>query len=221
MSSEWYRWMLVEDFVANCNNYRMRTFEPGGRLEADESVICWYGIGGAYVNAGLPMYLALKRKPDNGGEIQNLVDVKSEIMLRLKIVKSTKKEKALIGNATDDAQDEVGDNANNAKNSGKGTKVFLELIEPYFGTSRLVTIDAYFASVECTLSAKAKGLLVIANAKQYHKGYPMEYLGNVILPKQGAQSVVASFNEETGRTELVAIIWVDQNRQFLSCQRAD
>jgi hypothetical protein len=42
MSSEQYRWMLVDDFVANINEYRMRTFVPGGHLEADESMICWY-----------------------------------------------------------------------------------------------------------------------------------------------------------------------------------
>jgi hypothetical protein len=31
------------------------------------------------------MYLALERKPDNGGEIQNLADVASGIMLHLKV----------------------------------------------------------------------------------------------------------------------------------------
>jgi hypothetical protein len=85
MSSERYRWMLVEDFVANYNDYRKRTFLPGGHLEADETVVRWYGKGGAFVDAGLPMYLALERKPDNGGEIQNLADVASGIMLHLKV----------------------------------------------------------------------------------------------------------------------------------------
>ncbi len=89
----------------------------------------------------------------------------------------------LAGNAADDAQYKAGDNANNTKNLGKGTKVFLELTEPCFGTGCLVTVNVYFTSVECTLEAKEKGLLVIANDKQCHKGYPMEDLGNVILPK--------------------------------------
>jgi hypothetical protein len=69
MLSERYRWMLIEDFVANYNKYRQRTFVPGGHLEADETVVRWYGKGGAFVDAGLPMNLALERKPDNGGEI--------------------------------------------------------------------------------------------------------------------------------------------------------
>ncbi|KAL3808144.1 hypothetical protein ACHAXA_000428, partial [Cyclostephanos tholiformis] len=53
MSSEQYRWMLVDDFVANINEYCARTFVPGGHLEADESMI-W-----------IPHYAAIERKPDN------------------------------------------------------------------------------------------------------------------------------------------------------------
>jgi hypothetical protein len=39
MSSERYCWMLVQDFVANYNDYRQRTFVPSGHLEADKTVV--------------------------------------------------------------------------------------------------------------------------------------------------------------------------------------
>ena len=55
------------------------------------------------MDAGLPMYLALERKPDNGGEIQNLADVASGIMLHLKVVKSANEEKAIAAAAAADA----------------------------------------------------------------------------------------------------------------------
>jgi hypothetical protein len=42
------------------------------------------------------MYLALKCKPDNGTEIQNLANVALGIMIRLKIVRSAKEENALV-----------------------------------------------------------------------------------------------------------------------------
>ena len=42
----------------------------------------------------------------------------------------------------------------------------------------------------------------------------MEVLGNVTLPKQGLQLGLASINNETGKTELVAIAWVDRNHRF-------
>jgi len=102
MSSERYCWMLINDFVANINKYRQRTFVPGGHLEADETVVRWYGKGGAFVDAGLPMYLALERKPGNGGEIQNLADFAAGIMLHLKVVKSANEEKAIAAAAAAD-----------------------------------------------------------------------------------------------------------------------
>ena len=33
MSLERYCWMLINDFVANINKYRQRTFVPGGHLD--------------------------------------------------------------------------------------------------------------------------------------------------------------------------------------------
>jgi hypothetical protein len=126
MSSEQYCWMLVDDFVANINEYRTRTFVPGSHLEADESMICWYGVGGSYVDAGIPHYAVIECKPDNGGEIQNLADLVSGIMLRLKIVKSTAKEEAIAATTADEDDDE--DAA--ADEAGKGTRVLLELVHP-------------------------------------------------------------------------------------------
>jgi hypothetical protein len=46
MSSEQYRWMLVDNFVENINAYCQRTYFPGNHLEADKTVIRWYGARG-------------------------------------------------------------------------------------------------------------------------------------------------------------------------------
>jgi hypothetical protein len=210
MSSEQYRWMLVNDFVANINEYRVRTFVPGGHLEADESMIRWYGVGGSFVDAGIPHYAAIERKPDNGAEIQNLADVASGIMLRLKIVKSAAEEEAIAAAAADEDDDE--DVA--ADEGGKRTRVLLELVHPWRDSGRLVTADAYFASVEAALKMKEAGLYFIGNVKQCSRRFPMEVLGNTTLPKRGCRSVLASINDDTGETELVAIAWVDRNRRF-------
>lgn len=38
----------------------------------DESMSCWYGKeGGQWINYGLPQYIAIDQKPENGCEIQN------------------------------------------------------------------------------------------------------------------------------------------------------
>ena len=44
----------------------------------DESISRWYGHGGDWINIGLPMYVAMERKPENG----------AGIMLRLRIHKT-------------------------------------------------------------------------------------------------------------------------------------
>jgi hypothetical protein len=185
MSSERYRWMLINGFVANINKYRQRTFVPGGHLEANKTVILWYGKGSAFVDTGLPMYLALERKPDNGGEIQNLADVASGIILHLKVVKSANEEKAIAASAVADAIAAAADNDDDiaaADEAGKGTQVLLELTELWHHSGCLVTADAYFASVEAALAMKEKGLTFIGNVKQCSRRFPMEFLGNTILP---------------------------------------
>jgi hypothetical protein len=214
MSSERYRWMLVDDFVENINAYGQRTFVPGNHLEADETVIRWYGIGGGYVNKGLPMYLALERKPNNSGEIQNLADVASGIMLRLKVVKSANEEKV---NSTDAAAaNKDKDNCNNdaTNEGGEGTQVLVELTEPWHDTGRVITADAYFASVEAALKMKDKGLHFIGNVKQCSKMFPMEVLSNTTLVLRGLRSVLASISKETGKMEHVAMSWLNRNRRY-------
>jgi hypothetical protein len=53
----------------------------------DESMRCWYGQGGHWINHGLPQYVAIDRKPENGCEIQNAACGMSRVMLQVKLVK--------------------------------------------------------------------------------------------------------------------------------------
>ena len=46
MSSEQYRWRLVDDFVARFNAHRVSNFSPSDRICVDESISKWYGSGG-------------------------------------------------------------------------------------------------------------------------------------------------------------------------------
>ena len=47
----------------------------------DESISRWYGLGGSWIDVGLPTYVAMERKPENGCEIQNVCDRKCGIMM--------------------------------------------------------------------------------------------------------------------------------------------
>ena len=74
--------------MKNFNLHRQRFVIPLWLICADESMIRWYGLGGHWINMGLPMYVAMDRKPENGLEIQNTCCAKSGIMLQLKLVKT-------------------------------------------------------------------------------------------------------------------------------------
>ena len=59
MSHVAYRWMLFDGFVNQFNAHRAANFPQGEYICIDESVIRWYGYGGAWVNRGLPHYITI------------------------------------------------------------------------------------------------------------------------------------------------------------------
>ena len=132
MSSEDYRWMLVDSHVEAFNKHRADNFHPSDELCADESMSRWYGLGGFWINKGLPHYVAIDRKPENGCEIQDLADGKSGLMLRLKMVKSK--------NSREGSPEET-----EAASLNHGTHVLLELLKPWKNKGRrAVHADSYF-----------------------------------------------------------------------------
>ena len=58
MTSEQYRWRLVDDFIKNFNEHQVQNFSPLDEICVDESMSRWYGQGGHWINHGLPMYVA-------------------------------------------------------------------------------------------------------------------------------------------------------------------
>ena len=205
MTSEEWRWQLIDDHVDNFNKHRASTFVPSGEICADESVVRWYGLGGAFVNFGLPMYVELERKPDSGCEIQDICCVQSKVMLQLKIVQSSEQEERK--QAAKNPSEEYA-----ALNHG--TKVLLELCEPWNDTGRLVVADSYFASVMSAGELKKRGWKFIGNVKTASKMFPKGFLENIVLTHRGARFVLCCIDEETGETEYVAVTWLDRNRRF-------
>ena len=56
-----HRWMLINDMVDIFNQHREDNFIPSEWICADESISQWYGLGGHWINIGLPMYVAIDR----------------------------------------------------------------------------------------------------------------------------------------------------------------
>ena len=69
LSLEQYRWMLVDDHVSNFNKKNVCNYHPSYSRFVDESMSRWCGIVGHWINASLPQYISIYRKPENGCEI--------------------------------------------------------------------------------------------------------------------------------------------------------
>ena len=117
----------MDDFVANFNNHRANYVTLSDTSFVDKSMSRWYGQGGHWINHGLPQYVAIDRKPENGCEIQNSACGRSGVMLRLKLVKGVD----LVG-------EEDSDEPNNESSLLHGTQVLKTVISPWFGSNCIV-----------------------------------------------------------------------------------
>jgi hypothetical protein len=155
MDLEEYRWLLVDDFIKNFNLHRINHFRPSELICVDESMSRWYGHGGEWINAGLPNYVAIERKPENGCEIQNAACGVSGVMLQLKLVKTTTEMSKLLNEAD--------------KEMLHGIVVLKELVNPWFYSQRIVCADSYFASVRNYFGIKLDSLGL---SRQQHQSIP-------------------------------------------------
>jgi Transposase IS4 len=202
MSSERQRWLLVDGFVKNFNDHRKETFIPSDLICVDESISRWYGQGGDWINHGLPMYVAIDRKPENGCEIQNSACGRSGVMLQLNIVKTAKEQAAI------DQEEGVNNNILH------GTKILKQLVSPWAFSDRLVCADSYFASVVAVEELRTMKLRFIGVVKTATRRYPMQYLASRRLHARGDRMGVVHKDMETGIPDMLAFVWMDRERRY-------
>jgi hypothetical protein len=125
----------VNDFVSAVKTHRRTMFTPSEHVCVDESIARWYGQGGHWINMGLPHYVAIDRKPENGCEVQNAACGRRGIMLNIRLVTTAEVE----ARWTADIED---------TELGHGTAILSRLVQTWAGTGRILCADFYFASVE-------------------------------------------------------------------------
>ena len=195
MSEADYRWMLVDDNIKNFNEHRAKTYFPSDKICGDESVSRWYGLGGNWIDVGLPMYVAIDRKPENGGEIQNICDGKSGVMMQLKVVKAADPDAPSNGHL-------------------HGTNVLVELLQPWHNTlRRLVCADSYFASFDCAETLEELNFSFSGPVKNSTTSFPMGHLRNLVADGRGYHKTFACYNED-GSIKFLAVMWVDRDRRY-------
>ena len=115
---------------------------------------------------GLPMYVAIDRKPENGCEIQDGACGKSGIMISLRVVKTSNEEERNNTREHDDGQ-------------LHGTKVLLELVDKWAHSDRVVCADSYFVYVAAAKALKSIGLRFIGVVKTATKEFPLKHLSGI------------------------------------------
>jgi hypothetical protein len=196
-SSENYRWDLVGDFIRFFNEHRWKQFQPSSTICVDESISRWYGMGGDWINEGLPMYVQIDRKPENGAEIQNACCAESGVMLRLRIRKT----------ATHDRQ-------GHDTETGHSTAILKELVSPWARSGRVVVADSFYASVEAARELFKIGLRFVGVVKIVTRQFPMAALGRVQFQGRGEWKGLIHKSTDDGLPDLLAFTWVDTNRRF-------
>lgn len=233
MSSAAYRWKHVDDFVDDFNRHRRNNFSPSEVICIDESMSRWYGIGGDWINDGVPHYMAIDRKvrrgrgryvaaacltiithmpslysllqPENGCEIQNAACGVTGIMMTLHIVKGA---------------EEVLEVDDDDRRMLHGCQVMLHLLRHWRSAKeRIVCADSYFASVPAALRLYEYGFRFIGVVKTATKGYPKDYLGSVMMPVRGT---VAALTATVDDTTLLGLVYCDRDRRYFisTCSNA-
>jgi Transposase IS4 len=199
VSSERHRWQHVDDFVSSINAHREAHVQPSEILCADESISKWNGLGGHWIDIGVPNYIAIDRKPESGCEIQNTACGRSGIMLRLQLVTTPedRKEREL---------ESGGDFLH-------GTAVLSRLVSPLAGSGRIVTADPYFSSVKAALHLHDLGLKYVGVVKTATRRFSKAYLGQQTLQNRGARLSLAHYNHN-GEIDMMAKLWLDRERRY-------
>ena len=153
--------------IQNFNKHQEQNFSPSEWICVDESMSRWYGLGGSWINIGLPMYVVIDRKPESGCEIQNAACGISGIMIRLLLVKSEESSEL----STVERDDGI----------PHGTHILKYLTLPWANTRRGVCADSYFASVTSAEELMKIGLRFIGVVKTATKKFPMSYLSSIKL----------------------------------------
>jgi len=196
--AEQFRWSLVNDFVTAIRQRRAAHVTPADTLCVEESISKWYCQGGDRISVGIPMYVAIECKSENGCEIQNVACGRSGILLRLKIVTTAVDQAANLSDAE--------------RGLLHGTAVMQRLVAPWEGSEWIVCADSYFASVEAAEALRTCCLRFIGVVQTAPRRIPMARLSGRELGARG-DHVTMTHVDETGTPDMMAVLWVDRSRR--------
>ena len=190
------RWGMIRGFFVAIHDHRASHVIPSQNICVDESLSRWYGLGGDWIDTGLPHYVDMDQKTENRCELKTAACGKRGIVIR-------------IGNVVS-AEDTSMRDFENAHLHG--TAMTLRLLQPWFHTNCVVCANSYFASVHRAESLYEKGLRFTGVVKTSTKKYPMKYLSHLEIAEKGEHVTLVS--KPIAGPHLMAVMWVDRDRRY-------
>jgi len=193
------RWSIIKDFVDAINLHKENTIKCSADLCVDESMIRWYGLGGPWLDVGLPHYVSIDRKPEDGAEMWTLCDGHGGFLLRMEI-----------------CMGELTSKKSFAVEYNQGTAVAARLVEPFRDPKRAVYADSWFASMElCQFLREKFDMYFTGVVKTATSGFPASELNEVKVDSKGQWASMTHTSPKGD--EYIALTWIDRTRRnFIS-----
>jgi hypothetical protein len=187
---------LVEGF----NRVRRNNVVPGRELVVDECMSAYRGLNGKYMKHGNPSEIKIARKPEGvGTEFKSLADGQSGVLLRL------------------DPREELPvQRAKKYEHLGSSTGAPLRLVEDFFFSSRSLTGDSAFSSLQLVDQLRRNGLFYNGIVKQCSKKYPKSAFiawGETIAKK--GDHIHYSTDLPNGGGKVFATAWQDKRTKMI------
>jgi hypothetical protein len=103
-----------------------------------------------------------------------------------------------------------------------GTKVMLSLLKGWRSAKpRIVCADSYFASVGAARRLFEYGFRFIGVIKTATKGFPIKFLGSVMMPERGTVVGLTAMHEDD-EVQLLGFVYCDRDRRYFisTCSNA-
>ena len=181
------RWASVQDFAGAINHHRSARVVPSDLICVDESMPRRHGLGGSWMDVGLPHYVAIGRKPESGCELQTAACGRSGIMLSVEIVM-----------AEEDCEGKLfeGDYVH-------ATAAARRLSASWARAERIVASDSHFAPVGTAEALDKAALKFIDCVRNATVGFPMMELAEAEATARGF--VKAMTCRRIGRKDMMAL----------------
>lgn len=154
-------WIPIRGFIDAFNQRQYEIVIPGGYITIDECMCWWGGKEAKWSADGMPHVTKIARKPKGiGAELKSAADGESGVIIRLEVQEGK----------------EAMANKEFMDRHAAHTAITLRLVQPWFGSKRVILADSAFASFNTCVALLCVGLYFIGIVKTASKFFPKLFL---------------------------------------------